>query len=1477
MKKFLLYFSISVLFISVGSVLNAQSLVQTLFTEDFEVHPNGMLNVSQPNASMWDTTSRLSSTGNYCDTIFPDGHSFAYLLSPVIDITGFISVNVAFDQIAYLEEFDDAYLEISFDGGFNWMRTSSAYKGGSFLTPGDSAFSSFSRPVKWHFGLSDSMWIPPSTTDAWVTENFDISQFVANQSGASDSLRLRFTMRDDPSSAFGRVGLHTWFLDNIKVTGAPCELIPPTINLDDPFGYIEQYEDVVYYTGPYDFSTQFRDASLIDTSILIYTIKPANAGPWFTDTVQFVVQSGSNYQALIPAQTIGDTVCYRFVVTDASTCKNRTLYPSSGGEICFLVRDNLPPACQTKPIFDFPYYQTFNSTDFALGQTIALADNWLNGTGDFHDWWVGKDSTTTPLTGPIGDVGTGTGKFLYMEATGHLGQTAILFSPCLDLYQIPNASVKFYLNMRGFGGNQFHVDLYSTAAGGYIQDIIPAITGGATDEWFDIEFNTYQYRNTITQLRFRGRTNPSSEVSDIAVDSFSIVYAPLIDLRLESVFLTPFNPEGEQDEVFITVRNLGVLRIDTADIYYEVLDDTGGVIVPAVKSGWSGPIEANILDTIKVSSKYTIPLGNYSIRAWVSAPGDERLGNDTSSIVNSLGLAYRGLDFFDGFDTDTIFQPIPKNSPFGNDWELGTPNGVFTNSAFSEPISWDINLNGGYNGNGQEINLYTPFFDFSNADSMIMYFYNNREMEENSDGVTLYYSLDEGISWDSVPGLHDPKRKYWYNSTLAATGFGGRPVFSDTTNIMLGNENGWVESEVLLPGQFDGVKYALFRFAFFAENDEDGGDGMSIDNFRIVDPVNQNIQAVKITAPNTGCEIGDKKRQIKAIIKNVGNRKITNVPIAIKVTLNDGVNQPVIQTALDTVFAIIEPRDRFKFTTIDSFDFAGIGDYTIEIVTNLPNDPKFENDTMRKYVEHYEGCDVVLLFNTSDAVSDSSRWRMETRLNGREYIFSRPFAGWAPMSFESDKVCVKNGARVKFQLGDIDSSLSTFSVLGYDTAYIDNRAGGPAAPDANFNWICPPQLSARPLKFIFNQGLVQFPLAGDYEYEVVVENNGLDSIDVVRLEVKLDNALILDTTIVFDGTRFPNGLKFRRKRKIGTPPFIEFLDPGPHTFQAITSRPNGLADRQKINEDTLEYTYTIIDTVKANISTTGYSTSFEGADDPKWMSLNSYTYEIENSWILGSPNKVDLNAANTGTNAWVTYLDSNYQNYDSSSLFSPFLRFQKDSCYEFSFFHNYSVNDIFHDGGHVQYSPDAGQSWVTIDNLSRNKRKNWYTTANIASIPFNNQNAGWTGNSAGYVESSNVIGFDEETYGIIRFRFESDGAVNSEGWAIDDFSVNPVSGSECFIVGIDENEFDLSKLQMGQNIPNPATNSTMIPFYLPNSGNIQFMVMNMLGQPVYSESGSRANGDQYIEFNVSNLADGVYYYTMIFENQKITSKMLIAK
>ena len=248
---------------------------------------------------------------------------------------------------------------------------------------------------------------------------------------------------------------------------------------------------------------------------------------------------------------------------------------------------------------------------------------------------------------------------------------------------------------------------------------------------------------------------------------------------------------------------------------------------------------------------------------------------------------------------------------------------------------------------------------------------------------------------------------------------------------------------------------------------------------------------------------------------------------------------------------------------------------------------------------------------------------------------------------------------------------------------------------------------------------------------------------------------------------------------------------------AITSDPNDTIDRQ-MEDDTLRYYYAVIDTVRQNIAANPYCTDFETGSNPLWLSLNPYSYSPENSFVLGTPNKTNIAGANSGTNAWVTYLDSTYEQFDSSSLYSPFLFLEKDSCYTFDFYHNFSFDDRFHDGGHVQFSSDAGDSWRSVDNRGQAFIANWYNTPHVVAIPNNAQNAGWTGISNGYENAKNSIGgFNEDVYGILRWRFESDGSINGEGWSIDDFCIRSTAVENCVVVGLDEQELSENKLYLG--------------------------------------------------------------------------------
>jgi hypothetical protein len=95
------------------------------------------------------------------------------------------------------------------------------------------------------------------------------------------------------------------------------------------------------------------------------------------------------------------------------------------------------------------------------------------------------------------------------------------------------------------------------------------------------------------------------------------------------------------------------------------------------------------------------------------------------------------------------------------------------------------------------------------------------------------------------------------------------------------------------------------------------------------------------------------------------------------------------------------------------------------------------------------------------------------------------------------------------------------------------------------------------------------------------------------------------------------------------------------------------------------------------------------------------------------------------------------------------------------------------------------------------------------------------------------------------------------------------------LVGIDE--VDGSNLWLGQNVPNPTTGLTNIEYNIPVAGEIKFDIMNLVGQKLYSINEKVAAGRHFIDLNVNNLADGVYYYTIEFKGKRLVKKMLINK
>lgn len=96
-------------------------------------------------------------------------------------------------------------------------------------------------------------------------------------------------------------------------------------------------------------------------------------------------------------------------------------------------------------------------------------------------------------------------------------------------------------------------------------------------------------------------------------------------------------------------------------------------------------------------------------------------------------------------------------------------------------------------------------------------------------------------------------------------------------------------------------------------------------------------------------------------------------------------------------------------------------------------------------------------------------------------------------------------------------------------------------------------------------------------------------------------------------------------------------------------------------------------------------------------------------------------------------------------------------------------------------------------------------------------------------------------------------------------------------VGIDALDVT-NTLGLGQNIPNPAHNSTAIPYQLEKAGAVSFRMHDVTGKLVMEENlGNRAPGVYRFEMNTENLREGVYFYTMTVGDASASKRMVVVR
>lgn len=164
----------------------------------------------------------------------------------------------------------------------------------------------------------------------------------------------------------------------------------------------------------------------------------------------------------------------------------------------------------------FPYQENFES-GFGL---------WNNASGDDIDWTRLSGATLSNGTGPSGDHTTGSGFYVYTEAStsnnGSPDKTANLQSPCIDLTGSSSATLSFWYHMFGTSLGTLNVEVADDCSN---WSNVFGVSGNQGDQWIQANVDLTAHVGAIRTIRFRGVTG-SSWSSDIAIDDIELTVIP---------------------------------------------------------------------------------------------------------------------------------------------------------------------------------------------------------------------------------------------------------------------------------------------------------------------------------------------------------------------------------------------------------------------------------------------------------------------------------------------------------------------------------------------------------------------------------------------------------------------------------------------------------------------------------------------------------------------------------------------------------------------------------------------------------------------------------------------------------------------------------------------------------------------------------------------------------------------------------------
>ena len=198
---------------------------------------------------------------------------------------------------------------------------------------------------------------------------------------------------------------------------------------------------------------------------------------------------------------------------------------------------------------------------------------------------------------------------------------------------------------------------------------------------------------------------------------------------------------------------------------------------------------------------------------------------------------------------------------------------------------------------------------------------------------------------------------------------------------------------------------------------------------------------------------------------------------------------------------------------------------------------------------------------------------------------------------------------------------------------------------------------------------------------------------------------------------------------------------------------------------------------------------------------------------------------------------------------------------------------------------DTDPQYSTTNTVPEIKGRAWNVETNLATpvIQFTAPDGGFFY----FINTPDVVLKNGTTYQIPLTFFDcfeaGDPLSPVNHWFIDDLYVDEslftVPFGNSTVINCDlsvDNSGKLNNFSISQNYPNPANNVTTISVELEESADVTVTITNLVGQTVSEmNAGNLKSGLHEINLNVSELSNGIYFYTVEAGNNSLTRKMIV--